>query len=177
MSLCRSNRKKAWDQSTGNSQRKPQIVTAIEKPRTAFAGCPGPGSGLEEENKNRMRLLQQVMCQRHIPSYLSLRTLNQELRIKQEARDPIVVQISLPGCDRTDNVRSKRLTFHSTAELDSPLASYLHSRRLVLSIRAGKQDKCRPASPSDENCSGTRREENEFMKTAVVRQRGQRQWG
>jgi len=34
-----------------------------------------------------MRLLQQVMCQRLA---LSLRTLNQELRIRRKRRDPIV---------------------------------------------------------------------------------------
>src|ERR1700676_2574258 len=28
----------------------------------------------------------------------------------------IVVQISLPGCDRTENVRSERLIFHSMTE-------------------------------------------------------------
>jgi hypothetical protein len=60
-----------------------------------------------------MRLLQQVMCQRFA---LSLRVLFQVLRMTQEARDPIVVQIFLPACDRTDNVRSKRLPFHSMTE-------------------------------------------------------------
>jgi hypothetical protein len=37
----------------------------IQSPGHSGEGCPGLGSGLEEENKNRMRLLQQVMCQRH----------------------------------------------------------------------------------------------------------------
>jgi hypothetical protein len=60
-----------------------------------------------------MRHLQQVMCQRFAQSP---RVLFQVLRIRRKRRDPIVVPISLPGCDRTDNVRSKRLTSHSTTE-------------------------------------------------------------
>jgi len=54
-----------------------------------------------------MQLLQQVMCQRLA---LSLRVLNQVLRMTQET--------ALPGCDRTDNVRSKRLKLCSTTEFN-----------------------------------------------------------
>ena len=63
----------------------------------------------------------------HMPTAhaLSLRVLFQVLRMTQEVGDPIVVQISLPGRDRTDNVRSKRLTLHSTAEFDPKLTCKL----------------------------------------------------
>jgi hypothetical protein len=43
------------------------------KPRALGGGRPGLGSGLEEENKNRMGLLQQVMCQRPPRSARSIR--------------------------------------------------------------------------------------------------------
>jgi hypothetical protein len=58
------------------------MVTLVEKPRAAGVGRPGLGSGLEEENKNRMQRLQRVMCQRFAQS---LRVLFQELRMTQEA--------------------------------------------------------------------------------------------
>jgi hypothetical protein len=48
-----------------------------------------------------MRHLEQVMCQRFA---LSLRVLFQVLRMTQKWRDPSVFQISLSGCDRTDDV-------------------------------------------------------------------------
>ena len=59
-----------------------------------------------------MRHLQQVMCQRFA---LSLRVLDQVLRMTQET--------ALPGCDRTDDVRSERLRFHSTTEFDPKLTA------------------------------------------------------
>src|ERR1022692_4366733 len=78
-----------------------------------------------------MRHLQQVMCQRFA---LSLRTLDQVLRMTQET--------ALPGCDRTDDVRSERLRFHSTTEFDPFRTSACpkpaaRSRRRQVSASAG----------------------------------------
>jgi hypothetical protein len=89
-----------------------------------------------------MRHQQQVMCQRFT---LSLRTLNQELRMTQEAARSDCRSDSSTCLRPNRQCQVKRLTFHSTAEFGPIPACRLSPKRTRLSQAATAAGAEKPA--------------------------------